>query len=119
MQKVENTVSCEEELEWISKHSPRTTAGIEKLPDLKGCRIACSVHIDVKLVGFIKALMARGAEVFVIGCNRNTTQDDCVAVLKSAGAEAYAWRDMPEEEYQAGIQKAVEWGPTHLCEMGA
>lgn len=77
------------------------------------------MHIDVKLVGFIKALMARGAEVFVIGCNRNTTQDDCVAVLKSAGAEAYAWRDMPEEEYQAGIQKAVEWGPTHLCEMGA
>ncbi|MEO7163793.1 MAG: adenosylhomocysteinase, partial [Bdellovibrionia bacterium] len=33
--------------------------------------------------------------------------------------ETFAWRDMPEEEQLQSFKTALNWGPTHLCEMGA
>jgi adenosylhomocysteinase len=46
-------------------------------------------------------------------------QDDVVAWLVERGAEACAWRDMSDADWQQSWEKAIAWQPTHLCEMGA
>jgi adenosylhomocysteinase len=46
-------------------------------------------------------------------------QDDVVAWLVERGAEACAWRNMSDADWQQSWEKAIAWQPTHLCEMGA
>lgn len=58
------------------------------------------------------------AKVFLTTCNPTTVQDDVVWLVER-GAQACAWRDMSDADWQQSWGKAIAWGPTHLCEMGA
>jgi adenosylhomocysteinase len=89
------------------------------LPDLHDARIAFSIHLDIKMVLAIEGVMARGAKVFLTTCNPSTVRDQVVGYLKEKGAEAHAWRGMSGPELAVAAEKAIAWGPTHLCEMGA
>ncbi len=42
-----------------------------------------------------------------------------MAWLVERGAEACAWRNMSDADWQQSWEKAIAWQPTHLCEMGA
>ena len=98
---------------------PLTRHWGEALPGLEGVRLACSMHLEMKMIPAVEALLERGAEVFLTTCNPSTVRDETVAFLRGRGAEAHAWKDMSAGEYAAGIERALAWEPTHLCEMGA
>ena len=107
------------ELDWARLQMPLTRRGCEALPRLDGVRLACSMHLDLKMVPVLEVLLERGAAVFLTTCNPTTVRDEVVAHLRARGAEAHAWRNMPVAEGEAAFERALAWEPTHLCEMGA
>jgi adenosylhomocysteinase len=109
----------ESELDWAMRHMPRTRATVAALPDLSGVRLACNMHLDLKMAPLVAGLLDKGAAIYLTTCNPTTVQDDVVAWLERRGAEAYAWRDMSDAEWSASFDRALAWAPTHLCEMGA
>ncbi|WP_115718368.1 adenosylhomocysteinase [Gallaecimonas mangrovi] len=107
------------ELGWAALHMPRTRAAVAALPALNGVRLACNMHLDLKMAPLVAGLIDRGAEVFLTTCNPTTVQNDVVDFLVKKGASAHAWRDMSDSDWSDSFDKALAWGPTHLCEMGA
>ena len=107
------------ELDWASLHMPRTKRAISSLPDLSYVKLACNMHLDLKMAPLVEGLLSRGCEIFLTTCNPTTVQDDVVDYLVKKGAKAHAWRDMSEGEWSESFDKALSWQPTHLCEMGA
>ncbi|MDO4435875.1 MAG: adenosylhomocysteinase [Cardiobacteriaceae bacterium] len=107
------------ELAWASQHMPRTRKAITNLPDLSHVRLACNMHLDLKMTPIVKGLLDKGAQIFLTTCNPTTVQDDVVSYLVQSGAQAHAWRNMSHQDWQESFAKALEWNPTHLCEMGA
>ena len=98
---------------------PLTQKTCERLPDLKGVRLACSVHLDLKMILALEAFLERGADLFLATCNKTTVRDEVVAYLGARGATSHAWRGMSDADVQEGIERALEYLPTHTCEMGA
>lgn len=113
------TRTFSQELAWTCRHLPRLQRALADLPDMQGVRLACSMHLDIKMAPLVEGILAKGAEVFLTTCNPTTVQDDTVAHLVAQGAATTAWRDMPLAAHQAAIDEALAWSPTHLCEMGA
>ncbi|MGX3066961.1 adenosylhomocysteinase [Ursidibacter arcticus] len=107
------------ELEWAILNMPRTKVAVEALPDLSHVRLACNMHLDLKMAPLVKGLLDKGAKIFLTTCNPTTVQDDVVAYLMNCGAEAKAWRNMSHQEWHESFQTAIDWNPTHLCEMGS
>ncbi|MGX3020149.1 adenosylhomocysteinase [Ursidibacter sp. B-7004-1] len=107
------------ELEWATLNMPRTKAAVEALPDLSHVRLACNMHLDLKMAPLVKGLLDKGAKIFLTTCNPTTVQDDVVAYLMNCGAEAKAWRNMSHQEWHESFLTAIDWNPTHLCEMGS
>ncbi|MCA9961379.1 MAG: adenosylhomocysteinase, partial [Anaerolineales bacterium] len=108
-----------QELAWTRRHLPRLQRALANLPDMNGVRLACSMHLDIKMIPLVEGILAKGAAVFLTTCNPTTVQNDTVAHLVAQGAAADAWRDMPPDAHLAAVEKALAWEPTHLCEMGA
>ncbi|HGO5854009.1 TPA: hypothetical protein ACK3JH_000869 [Mannheimia haemolytica] len=52
------------QLEWATLHLTRTRAAIEALPDLSNVRLACNMHLDLKMAPLVKGLLDKGAKVF-------------------------------------------------------
>lgn len=112
-------LSFKRSLDWTRRHVPHTRRNLAALPDLSGMRLACSMHLDIKIVPLIEGLLDRGAQIFLVTCNPATVRDQVVNHLRSRGARVQAWRDMSTGEQAQAIQEALDWGPTHLCELGA
>lgn len=106
-------------LDWASRHLELTRWACESLPSLSGMRLAATVHIDVKFAVAALQLRHLGAEVFVAAASPHTTRDDVRMVLEEHGVVSHAWRGMTEADRLEGVAKALAWGPTHTCEMGA
>jgi adenosylhomocysteinase len=106
------------DLEWTKLQMPLTRRWCEALPKLEGVRLACSMHLDLKMVPAVEALLNKGAAVFLATCNPTTVRDEVVEYLRGRGAVTHAWKNMPADEYASAIDKALAWEPTHLCEMG-
>ena len=98
---------------------PLTRLACERLPDLKGVRLACSVHLDLKMIPAFEACLERGADLFLTTCNKTTVRDEVVAYLGQRGATSYAWQDMSDTDVKEGVKRALDWQPTRTCEMGA
>ncbi|MBF0312792.1 MAG: adenosylhomocysteinase [Oligoflexia bacterium] len=113
------TTSFTQEFNWIRLQMPLVQKALEKLPRLDGVRLACSVHLEIKMVQMFEALMERGAELFLTTCNPKTVRDDVIEYLSKKGASTHAWFDMSPADYSSGFERALDWEPTHLCEMGA
>ena len=107
------------ELDWATLHLVRTRKAVKALPDLSHVRLACNMHLDLKMAPLVKGLLDKGAKVFLTTCNPTTVQDDVVAYLMNHGAQAKAWRNMSHEDWHESFQAAIDWNPTHLCEMGS
>lgn len=113
------TSHFEQNLAWARAQMPRLQRALARLPELSGVRLACSIHLDIKMIPLFEGLLNRGARLFITTCNPATVRDEVVEYLSACGAETDAWCDMPPEAYMAAIERALDWGPTHLCEMGA
>lgn len=107
------------ELDWVRRHMPKLRRAVERLPDLGGMRLACNMHLDIKMAPLVEELLERGAAVYLTTCNAWTVRDPVVEYLRGRGAEAEAWCGMDDDSYHKAIATALDWGPTHLCEMGA
>ncbi len=112
-------VSFEKELDWVSTQMPLVRQAITGLPDLTGKRIAFSIHLDIKIVPLLEGLLKRGAQIFLTTCSSSTVRNQVVEYLDSCGAETEAWHEMSSEEFVLAHNHALDWQPTHLCEMGA
>jgi adenosylhomocysteinase len=104
---------------WVETHMPRVRRAVVALPELTGVRLAMSMHLDLKMLPLVSGLLRRGAKLFIVTCNPSTVRDEVVAKMRAAGARVGAWKNMPEDAYRAAIVAALQWRPTHLCEMGA
>lgn len=98
---------------------PRLQRVLAGLPDMSGVRLACSVHLEIKMIPLFEALLARGAQLFLTTCNPHTVRLEVVNWLVKHGARAEAWLGMPPAAHAAALQRALDWQPTHLFEMGA
>lgn len=112
-------VSFDKMHNWIHHNMPVTAAACEGLPDLSHMRLAYSGHISYNVMTALAAFLDRGAQLFLLTCNPTTVRNDVVAWLQNQGAHAHAWKDMSAADYAQGIDKVLEWQPTHTCEMGA
>jgi adenosylhomocysteinase len=111
--------SFAQSLGWTRRHMQRTARALAVLPDLSGMRLAGSMHLDIKIAPLIEGLLDRRARIFLVTCNPATVRDQVVNHLRSRGAQVQAWRDMSVVDNDRAIQQALDWGPTHLCELGA
>ncbi len=107
------------ELSWTTRNMPRTQQAVAALPDLSAVRLACNMHLDLKMIPLVAGLLNKGASIYLTTCNPTTVQDEVVSYLKDRGAQGHAWRDMSDAEWSRSFDLALEWQPTHLCEMGA
>nr|WP_272213587.1 NAD(P)-dependent oxidoreductase [Marinicella sp. W31]MDC2879546.1 NAD(P)-dependent oxidoreductase [Marinicella sp. W31] len=104
---------------WARAHMPRVARAIETLPAMTGVRLAMSMHLDMKMLPLVEGLAGRGAALFITTCNPATVRNDVVDAMRAAGARVDAFKDMPEDDWQRAIENGIDWGPTHLCEMGS
>ena len=111
--------SFEQQLAWTNQHMIRSLRALARLPDLDGVRLACSIHLDLKMLPLVESLLAKGADLFIVTCNPTTVRDQVADAMRQKGAQVEAWHDMPDEAYLSAIHQALTWRPTHLCEMGA
>jgi adenosylhomocysteinase len=81
-------------LDWARRQMPLTRGECEALPDLSNKRLALSIHLDLKMIPALEALLARGCGLFITSCNPATVRDEVVAYLREKGAQTYAWREM-------------------------
>lgn len=112
-------MSFVQELAWNQRHMPRTSNVVSQLGDCASKRLAVSTHLDIKMVSFYEGFLRQGGELFVTTCNPTTVRDEVVDYLVSLGAEAQAWKNMSDDDWQESLHAALEWQPTHLCEFGA
>lgn len=106
-------------LDWTRRHVARTRRVLATLPDLAGMRLAGSMHLDIKIVPLIEGLLDRGAQILLVTCNPATVRDQVVSHLRSRGAQVQAWQGMSFDDHTGTVQAALDWDPTHLCELGA
>lgn len=113
-------MALEADLAWVRAHSPlvRRAAGRLAGEDWRGQVLCLVIHLDLKMVPVVDALLRTGAEVLVLGANPATTRDEVVAHLAAAGAVTQAAAGMDEVARLAAADWAISRRPTFLCEMG-
>lgn len=111
----------ERELSWMTRHIPltRTVAAEVASHDFSGLTLCLNVHLDVKVIPVLEALLSARARLLVLSCNPQTTRDAVVAYLKRLGAEVYAWRGMSDAERIKAMDKVLDVGFDYVSEMGA
>ncbi|GBD30852.1 Adenosylhomocysteinase [bacterium HR32] len=109
-----------EELEYLRQQTPLTRAVADRVcaRDLRGVRVAFAVHLDIKTVPVVEAVVRAGAEVFVVTCNPATVRDEVCGYLQGCGAQVRAHAGMPEAAWRDSLAWALEQRPHFLCEMG-
>ncbi len=113
------TIPIDSRFQWARTQMPLVREFLDKLPNLKGMRLACSVHLDFKFLPVVEGLLEKGAKLFIVSCNPATVRHEVVDVIRSLGVSIDARQGMTEKQQQECIQRALAFDPTHLCEMGA
>ena len=77
---------------------------------LKGARIAGCLHMTIQTAVLIETLVALGADVTWSSCNVFSTQDQAAAAIAATGVPVYAWKRLPEEEFDWCIEQTLFFG---------
>jgi adenosylhomocysteinase len=107
-----------DQLNWVRSQMPRTASALKAFQQLPKARVAICTHLDIKMIPAFEGLLDAGCELFITTCDPNTVRDDVVTYLVSKGAEADAWQGMPDDAWQASLEKAIDWEPDYICEFG-
>ena len=110
--------SFQRTLGWVREHMPVTAAAVAALPSLKGVRLACSMHLEVKMVPALAGLLERGAELFLTTCNPHTVDDETVAWAEEQGARARAFRGIPDDAQREAVEQALNRTDIQVMAMG-
>ncbi len=112
--------AAETELPWLQRHIPLTRQVAAGLPGgtFRGHSICLNIHLDIKMVPVVDALVGTGARVLVLGCNSHTTRDGVAALMAARGAAVYAWAGMTEDERRDALRWAVGQECEFISEMG-
>jgi adenosylhomocysteinase len=82
-------------------------------------RIGAALHLEAKTANLILTLRAGGAELFVIGSNPLSTQDEVVAALAEVeGITVAARHGETEAERRANMERLLSFSPTLIMEDG-
>ncbi|MEP1385300.1 MAG: hypothetical protein ABJK64_16075 [Paraglaciecola sp.] len=72
---------------------------------LSGQKVSNEYHLDIKMVAFYEGHLKQGRQLFITNCNPATVRDEMVEYLVSLGAEASAWKNMSEADWQAFMER--------------
>ncbi len=113
-------MALEADLDWLRVHTPLTRRAAEDLAeeDWRSHVFVLAIHLDVKMIPVIEALLRTGTRVILLGANPATTRDDVVAWLARGGAEVRAAHGMSEEGRLQAMDWAIDQRPDFLSEMG-
>lgn len=111
-----------EKIEWARNHMPlqaRIRGRFERERPFRGLRVGVALHLEAKTAVLILTLQGGGAELWVMGSNPLSTQDEIVAALgEVAGISVFARRGEPEEERLARIADLLSFRPHLIIEDG-
>lgn len=111
---------ADDELPWLHQNIPLTRAIAAGLDDrVRGARVCLSIHLDIKIIPVVQALLDAGASVTVLAANPMTTRDEVAAHLARAGARVWARHGMGAAESEDALDWAIEQGFAYTSEMGA
>lgn len=88
-------------IDWVARHMPVLNAigdRFEKEKPFLGKKIALSIHLEAKTAYLVKTLVRGGAEMYVSGSNRLSTQDAVCAALVDDGITVNAIHGASQED---------------------
>ncbi len=107
---------------WAQAHMPlhrMLRKRLEREQPFAGHRIGVALHLEAKTAVLILTLHAGGAELFVVGSNPWSTQDEIVAALaQQEGIHVRAQRGESERERLQHVERLVDFAPTVVVEDG-
>ncbi len=109
-------------IDWVSRFMPvlnKINEEFKEKSPLKGLKIACCLHLEMKTAYLTLVLKAGGAEVSLAGSNPLSTKDDVCAALATEGIRVYSWHGMTREEYYENLHKALDIEPNIIIDDGA
>ncbi len=111
-----------DKIEWARRHMPlhaRIRDRFEREVPFRNLRIGVALHLEAKTAVLILTLHAGGAELWVMGSNPLSTQDEIVAALGEVeGISVFARRGEPERERLARIGDLLAFRPHLVIEDG-
>jgi adenosylhomocysteinase len=91
----------------------------EREQPFAGHRIGAALHLEAKTANLILTLHAGGANLYVIGSNPLSTQDEIVAALSEVnGITVAACHGETLEEHEKRIDQLLRFSPTLIVEDG-
>lgn len=113
--------SGHDKINWVKNFMP-VMASIERefsaTKPLAGQRLSITIHLEAKTAYMAEVFKNAGAEVAVTGSNPLSTQDDVAAALVERGITVFATHACTAEEYNAYLNKAVDFAPTIVIDDG-
>ena len=58
-----NKIKLEKEIAWASQNMPRTLRQVAALPDLSEVRLACCMHLDMKMIPLVQGILEKIYEI--------------------------------------------------------
>ena len=111
-----------EKIRWAQGHMPlhaKIRERFEREQPFAGHRIGAALHLEAKTANLILTLRAGGANLFVIGSNPFSTQDEIVAALSEVeGITVAACHGESPEEHEKKIDRLLSFSPTLIVEDG-
>lgn len=107
---------------WAARHMPVLNAVGDRFArerPFTGLRIALSIHLEAKTAYLVKTLVRGGAELFVTGSNRLSTQDAVCAALVDEGIQVNAIHAASEEETIALWKETLSCHPDIVIDDGS
>lgn len=105
------TPTFQQRLDWARRQMTRLARVVDDLGNMDSVRLAFDVHLDLKMIPLVEALLARGCKVYLCSCNPATTDPQSADYLACLGATV--------DLEPGAVDRALGWAPTHMCELGA
>lgn len=111
----------EKKIRWAQRHMPVLSLIRERFSrekPLRGLSMAVSVHLEAKTACLCQTLAAGGAEVWAMGSNPLSTQDDVCAALAASGVGVLATHGCTAEAYHDYLVQGLQCRPHLLIDDG-
>jgi len=108
-------------LDWVRKNMPVMNLIEERFIQEKpflGLKIGVCIHLEAKTARLCEALLAGGADVYLVGSNPLSTQDDVAEAVKNRGVNVYAKHGCSESEYCNFINQLIAQKPNIIIDDG-
>lgn len=116
----ESSTNLDDLLAWAATLNPITQYYCQQIEShsFKDVKIACSLHIVINFVPILLALHKAEADISLVACNNNSTDNRIAQYLHEQGIKVYGWRGMEESLRQHYLKQIVSAEPDYICDMG-